>query len=427
MIKQNENNQLNYNKNWKKYINNKNFCILPFTHMNVGTGGEALLCCVAYGDKPIDSNIVGKDINEVWTNEAYKKVRQDMLDGKPVKHCNKCYKEDTLGGGSDRQTHNKRFIARQINNDININVGTGNSTGSPIWADLRPGKFCNLACTMCAVRISSGVYDEHIAYPELGEITGEMDLSTIPTQDWIENDITLESIKKWIPKLTTIKLAGGEPFFMPGVIKLLDWCVDTNNTHLHLDITTNGTRTEGKVLKLLKKFNSVSIQLSMDGIGITNNYIRHKSDWDKVNNAYNTYLSISKKSGRSFNVNLLSTVQAYNAFELVNIIKYWIKKGKQHILLFNFVDWPPDMGIDILPITDRQQIAKEIEDLVKDFPEEFKEQSRINAVIYRLKNDKENINLQNKWAKRTQMYDRIRNKSIFDVHPKLGEYFNKWI
>ena len=68
---------------------------------------------------------------------------------------------------------------------------------------------------------------------------------------------------------------------MPGVIKLLNWCVDTNNTHLHLDITTNGTRTEGKVLKLLKKFNSVSIQLSMDGIGITNDYIRHKGDWNK--------------------------------------------------------------------------------------------------------------------------------------------------
>jgi sulfatase maturation enzyme AslB (radical SAM superfamily) len=389
--------------------------------MNVGTEGEALLCCVAYGDKPIDSNIIGKDVNEVWTSEAYKKVRQDMLDGKPVKHCNKCYKEDALGGGSDRQTHNKRFVTKKISNDVDINVETGNNSGAPIWVDLRPGKFCNLACTMCFVRISSGVYDEHVAHPELGEITGETNLSTISTQDWIENDITFESIKKWIPKLTTIKLAGGEPFFMPGVIKLLNWCVDTNNTHLHLDITTNGTRTEGKVLKLLKKFNSVSIQLSMDGIGITNDYIRHKGDWNKVNNAYNTYLSTS------FNVNLLSTVQAYNAFELVNIIKYWVKKGQQYILLFNFVDWPPDMGIDILPITDRQQIAKKIEDLVKDFPEELKEQSRINAVIYRLKNNKENINLQNKWAKRTQMYDRIRNKSIFDIHPKLGEYFNKWI
>ena len=88
MTKQNENSQLNCNKNWEKYIDNKNFCILPFTHMNVGTEGETLLCCIAYGDKPIDSNIVGKDVNEVWTNDAYKKVRQDMLDGKPVKHCN---------------------------------------------------------------------------------------------------------------------------------------------------------------------------------------------------------------------------------------------------------------------------------------------------------------------------------------------------
>lgn len=419
MIKQKEK-KLVYN-NWHKHIDNKNFCILPFTHMNVGTSGEALLCCVAYGDKPIDQNISGKDINDIWTGEEYQKIRQDMLNGKPVKHCDKCYKEDESGGGSDRQTHNKRFREQEIKNDIDLNVITGNSTGSPLWTDLRPGKFCNLSCTMCFVKISSGVYDEHVANPELGEITGELDLSSISTQDWIENEVTFESIKKIIPKLSTIKLAGGEPFFMPGVIKLLNWCADTNNTHLHLDITTNGTRTEGKVLKLLKKFNSVVIQLSMDGIGFTNDYIRHHCNWNNVDKSYDTYIN------SFFKVNLLSTVQAYNAFDLVNIIKYWIKKGRHNLLLFNFVDWPADMGIDILPLTDRLQIADQIENLVKDFPQEFKEQSRINALVYRLKNDVENIDLQNKWAKRTQMYDKVRNKNIFDVDLRLGGYANKWI
>ena len=408
--------------NWQQQVkDNKHFCVLPFTHMHLSTDNAAKLCCVADWRESLFEDLTDKTFEEIWNSPAYQKIRQDMIDGKPIKACHMCYALDEKGGGSDRWAHNNYF--KEPTHDWDISVETGNTTEKPLWLDLRPGRFCNLGCRMCFVAVSSTFADEHKKHPELEEVTGE---SWFELQEWINNPTMYESLQALIPHIKTIKLAGGEPLFMPGVIKFLKWCVDSGNTHLHLDITTNGTRGKGKVINWLEKFDSVDIQYSIDGIGYTNDYIRHPSEWNTIETNYHMYRNISSVS----TVNILSTVQAYNVFDLPNIIDFW-KEHEEHsnnILVFNHVNWPEDMSIDIIPHDDRMKIADQIEQRVETLPEYRKTQCRMDATVFRLRSKFYNLDERRlNWAKRTVKYDQIRNQDIGLVHPKLAEYRDQWL
>lgn len=387
--------------------------------MHLGTDSKARPCCVSSWEENIDSDISGKTLEQIWTSKEYEKLRRSMLEGKEVPACSGCYKIDKNGGGSDREMHNKWFSAP--NDDWDINPVTGNTNNNPIWMDLRPGRFCNLGCTMCAVGVSSTFAEEIKKYPKLEEVTGQ---NYYDVNDWIEDESLYTSLQNMIPHIDTIKLAGGEPLFMPGVIKLLRWCVESGNTHLRLDITTNGTRSKGKVINWLEKFKRVDIQYSIDGIGYTNDYIRYPSKWDIIDENLKYY----KTTDNIKTLNILATVQAYNAYDLTNIFDYW-KENCQDTLVYNMVNWPSDMSIDILPSDERNNIANELELKANMLSDSSRRQSRIDAVILRLRNpDVKNIDeLRYTWAKRTKTYDEIRNNDISRVNIKLKEYMEEWL
>jgi sulfatase maturation enzyme AslB (radical SAM superfamily) len=403
---------------WKKQVKeNKAFCILPFNHMHVGTDSNVKLCCIADFKNPLSKDVTTTTMSEIWVGAEYQRIRQDMLNGIKVEQCKGCYSLEKEGGtGSDRVAHNHWFNPPE---GWDIDVEKGNTTGHPTWVDWRPGRFCNLGCRMCFVSTSSTIADEHRDNPELSDVTGE---GWFDVKDWIDDDKTYKDMQAMIPHLKTIKIAGGEPFFMQGVIKLLKWCIDSGNTHLRLDITTNGTRMQGKVLNWLKEFSSVDIQFSIDGVGYTNDYIRYGSEWPKLVTAYQQYL----ESG--FTTNLLATVQVYNLHNIPDIIQFWKDSGSNNNLILNFVNWPTEFKIDVLPIEYKRQVAVEIERVAADIPDWQRELFRINALLQQLSESTPNdvYERRKKFVKRTRAYDKLRNQSITQVSSKLSQLLEKW-
>lgn len=410
--------------NWQQQVkNNPYFCVLPFSHIHFTTDGKANACCMANFNVTLSEDIKGSTVQDIWTGAKYQELRTAMLEGKRHSQCEICYKQDEEGGGSDRQTMNRFFNAPSA--DWDVDVVNGNTDGHPLSVDMRPGRFCNLGCRMCFVAVSSYIADEHKKHPELTSVSGE---KWFDVEEWIDDPVMYASIQELIPNLRSIKLAGGESLFMPGVIKLLSWCVESGNTHLHLDITTNGTRTQGKIIKMLSKFKAVDIQYSIDGIGAVNEYIRYPSEWSVIDESYKRY----KQMDNVKSVNILSTVQIYNAFELVNIIDYWMDNGAQDNLIFNFVNWPRDLAVDILPLEDRQEIARQIQDRASKMTEAQRQQFRVDALVYRLNQTVESFNgadldtLRKNFSARTKKYDEIRKQDINTVSKRLAQYVNDW-
>ena len=417
MTEKQENKKLNLQELVK---NNSAFCIMPFNHSYVTTNGNANLCCIADWGNPIEENVIGKDINSIFQSDKYKQVRKNMLEGIKEPRCYICYNQDAQGGGSDRQSQNQRFLKEYGNDyipDINVQY--------PAWADLRPGRMCNFGCRMCWGAVSSTIDEENRAHPETKEVTWD---EPVDVDEWINDPTCFDSIKEQAEHIRVLKLAGGEPLFMQGVIKLLRWCVESGlSEHIHLDITTNGSRTQGKVLKLLEKFSGVDIQFSMCGIGYTNDYIRYGADWNQLDSAYKDYVA-----NPNIRTHLLSTAQFYNIFDLENIIDYWCKHGDKHSnLIFNVVNYPEDQQFDILPKQERLQVADRLENAMHSkLPQHLWDVSRLEHVCSRLREDfdPEVIDAQRKrMAKRTQMYDRIRKQDIELVHPRIAELCKQWL
>lgn len=406
--------------NLRKQVNdNPAFCIMPFNHSYVTTTGSANLCCIADWGDPIEADVSGKSLLDIFRGDEYKRIRTNMLNGIKERRCHICYGQDKDGGGgSDRVSQNKRFL-RELGDDFELDI----DVQFPTWSDLRPGRMCNFGCRMCWGAVSTTIDKENRAHPETKEINWD---EPIDVGEWLDSPISFESVKESVKHMDVLKLAGGEPLFMPGVLKLLKWCVESGNTDIALDITTNGSRTKGKVIKMLSKFDRCYIQFSMCGIGYTNDYIRHGADWNELDSAYKQYAQQD-----NITLNLLATAQIYNIFDLVNIIKYWYDNGAQNNLIFNVVNYPEDQRFDLLPKDMRLKVANELEEAMHKYvPDRLHSISRLDHIISKLRLDfdpediaKNRIRL----AKRTQMYDKIRNQDIGLVHPELERLCSEWL
>ena len=115
---------------------------------------------------------------------------------------------------------------------------------------------CNLNCTICFNR---GFKRQRI----------------ITVDEWCR-------IIHSIPKRSKIILFGGEPFFYPGIGKILDYIQDVNKKeerHWGIESFTNGVLTD-KILDNLKGKEKLKLIFSIDGLSDTHDAIRGKGAFD---------------------------------------------------------------------------------------------------------------------------------------------------
>ena len=112
-------------------------CILPWMHLYGDVKGQYNLCCHI---SDLDNSIgtYKEPISSIFNNEKYKKIRTQMLSGDVPKRCKKaCYDIEDLGGESNRQQVNKRFVKfAKLQDHTNED---GSVLNHPIYLDIRFG------------------------------------------------------------------------------------------------------------------------------------------------------------------------------------------------------------------------------------------------------------------------------------------------
>ena len=149
----------------------------------------------------------------------------------------------------------------------------------------------------------------------------------------------------------------------------------------------------------------------------------------QLDKAYKHYLSIPQ-----LNVHLLATAQIYNAWELPKLLDYWLENGVRGNFVFNPVNGPIDLILDIIPYEYRIEIAQDLEKRLPLLTDEQIRISRLMHIISRLTtpyDDLETIErhkgYRNHLVKRTLTYDRIRNQDVTKIHPKFTEIWKQWL
>ncbi len=336
----------------------KNYCALPFGHVNIKTDGSYQMCCLQNSDHGIN---IARDSHEQWLDSDFvSQFRQDFKQDQRHPACKECWNREDIGMSSLRQRSAKEYRILGINNFeskiVNVEVMVGN--------------LCNLKCIMCNENNSSALLAENKKL----KIT-----STQPSQyQWskqsFENLSNLLSSTK--PKVISIR--GGEPFYNKDLLKVCQNLDDDVFQKTLLHVTTNGTVWSSDWHAVLSKFKLVRIMFSIDATEKLFEYIRFPANWTTVDKNVSI---ISQLPNVKSVINCV--VQNMNISNIGSVIEYAEDKGI--FLQFDKLTKPNFMQFTNLPQSSRQYAIEHLNKIIGKIPK-YSMKLELEAMLHNLQN-----------------------------------------
>jgi MoaA/NifB/PqqE/SkfB family radical SAM enzyme len=377
----------------------KTFCISPWTQTVLKTSGNLGPCCAF----PSPLSIKDLSIKEFFNSEWTKNIKNKMLNGEQIEGCSGCYQHEKKFNSSLRTKTNSLF-------DLTKFEEIENNT-YPMELELQISNICNLKCLTCRPEDSSAFLTED-------KIIG---ISNFPANKFILDANTVEKIFAELSreKINTIDLRGGESMMVPNIKKLLDNI--SNADEVELKIQTNGTIFDNEWYRIMNKFREVNIMLSIDGFDTDNNYIRFPADWSAILKTISAMQTIKKLR---FSINC--TVSNINLPILPKFLNWLIEEKIESG--FSPVQTPNYFELSILPKAILVDTLAEIKPYQGKFGHEYTN-SQFNNIIFYLEtiiNNKSelDITLWQKFCEIIDIRDTFRKNSIFNIQPKLKEYWH---
>lgn len=284
-------------------------CAYPWVHFAYTIKGKIRPCC--------RFNTGGELSNY---KDEFRWLRTRMLYGSKTKECETCYIQ---GKRSMRENANRDFDLENL--DLNEDFLALKSI------ELSLDNLCNLECKMCDSKFSSNLYKRDKFINNLDRNLGPKP-SKVPKSriDELKNmDIN------WA-NLEMIKILGGEPFFSPNFLTILEHIEkNCNISDMTLEVISNCTIIPSdKVLAIMNKFKLVNLTASIDGVGVHNDYQRLGSHYKETIANYCHILNILNNISHP-HVHSTYTILTLNFF--MADMEYWIEKYPDWSVSFNLV------------------------------------------------------------------------------------------
>jgi MoaA/NifB/PqqE/SkfB family radical SAM enzyme len=232
--------------------------------------------------------------------------------------------------------------------------------------ELKLNNLCNLKCRMCHPGDSTSWNDwSEIKdfYKDEGRVIYQLvkdhNLENKPLLDKFEdNPNWWTSLEKNLPYFRRVEFAGGEPLMDPQHYRILDMLAPYGD-QIEIKYATNLT-TLGKnnrtIWEYWPKFKSVAVNVSIDGIGDSYEYIRGNASWaELINNIkqIQTIPNISRIVGAV-------AVQASNVLILDKMIEYFLN-DLGIVFYTNMVKYPNVLSVQVLPLDLKELAIKRLE------------------------------------------------------------------
>jgi MoaA/NifB/PqqE/SkfB family radical SAM enzyme len=408
----------------------------PFTGLATREDGAIKACCRSH---PV-GNIQCHSLEEIWNNKTMRRIRQQVLNDERPPECEPCFNLEDQGVESLRMRHTSGKIPEARINLYPNALDTLKADYSMPFEiptmELKLNNLCNLKCRMCHPGDSTSWNDwdqvEEFYKKEnniIAVLVDEHDLKNKPHLDkFQDNPEWWASLEKLLPYFRRVEFAGGEPLMDPQHYRILDMLAPYGS-NIEIKYATNLT-TLGKsnrtIWEYWPKFKSVAINVSIDGIGDSYEYIRGNASWSElVNNIkqIQTIPNVSRIVGAV-------TVQVSNVLVLNKIIKYFLD-DLGIIFHSHRVEYPRQLSAQVLPFDLRDLAIKRLQAValqVKDF-KMCKDKPKL--LDYTLGQIQDNINYlqsrdqSDKWTECIEFNRRLdvtRNQSFLDVTPEFKLY-----
>lgn len=273
------------------------FCPAPWTHICLELGGLTRTC--TYG-RTVLGNSRDQSVEDILKGNVLQDIKQSIANGEWNPNCVYCKDSEQVGGRSEREL-NLKFVKQStvdvINADIDYHCVEHASVN---WNNL-----CNLSCTYCGPRNSSG-WSKKLNIPIAIDVNKE--------------ESAVEYIAGNKNTLHSLLLGGGEPLLQKSVERLLTKL----NPSTAISITTNLSvpLENNPVFNTILKSNlQVTWMISFDGIGDKFEYVRDGADWE----LFKHNISVLQQHNQS--VVAHPAYSLYCAFDLKEYYAFCIEQG----------------------------------------------------------------------------------------------------
>jgi len=335
-------------------MNSKTFCMHPFTGLATREDGAICVCCRSH---PIGF-IKDAPLEYHWNSEVMQRIRRQVLIGERPSECEPCFSLEDQGVESLRQRHIAGKIPEaRINLYPDALTKMQHDFTMPFeipTMELKLNNLCNLACRMCHPMDSTSWTDwgevkefykaeNNIMYA----IVEEHGLERKPFLDkFQDNPEWWASLEKNLPYFRRVEFAGGEPLMDPQHYRILDMLAPYGH-QIEIKYATNLSmlgKSNRTIWDYWPKFKSVAVNVSIDGIDKSYEYIRGNASWaELVNNIkqIQTIPNISRIVGAV-------TVQVSNILELDKICEYFLN-DLGIVFHTHRVEYPKILSAQVLP------------------------------------------------------------------------------
>lgn len=332
-------NNISYNEKIAWIKNNQHVCLNPFQtyYYQVEFDGQR-------DPNQQRAKLRNNCCCNIKPNANIEVVKDNILKGICSSECQNCWELESQTGSSERTMSLINIDSRTLNNFIE----TGNCTS--YHYRIKFSNLCNLACRTCSPTFSSKyaqTYKSVIPQDLYNDISSNPEVWASITNSIIETCKTHQSV--------TVTLLGGESLIQPGAVKLIDWLVD-NQLPVSLNITTNLTNLNTKVVERLQYFKHIDFALSIDSVNINYEYVRWPAKFSTIEQnlaVASTYTNASLTIQPVWSLN--------NIFYINEFLNWWHKwfTTNKEIPIKNVVMHRPHfMTIQNLPVRYRQQLLE---------------------------------------------------------------------
>ena len=326
----------------------------PFTGLATREDGAILVCCRSH---PI-GDITTDTLENIWNNETLRNIRRQVLNDERPCQCEPCFSLEDQGVESLRQRHiSNSFPESRIKLYPNSLDKLNSDYTMPFelpTIEIKLNNLCNLKCRMCHPMDSTSWNDWH-AVEEfyikennyMVQAIKDLNLIQKPYLDkFCDNSQWWDSFEKLLPYFRRVEFAGGEPLMDPQHYKILDM-LSIYGDRIEIKYATNLTmlgKNNRTVYDYWHKFRSVAVNVSIDGIFDSYEYIR-------TNAKYNILIDNIKKIQLIPNVSRIVgsvAVQVSNVLVLDQMIEYFLNELGV-VFYTNIVKYPNVLSIQVLP------------------------------------------------------------------------------
>ena len=401
--------------NTKTFLLNESkvFCMFPWVHLNVTPKGDIYPCCSNNYTAPFGSTKT-HSLKEAFNNDQMKALRLDMLNERQSKICEFCYKHEEAGPHSFRN-YSKEQFSNRFDEIVPTTLDDGTVPEFKMhYFDIRFSNICNFKCRTCGSEFSSQWGAEmRKHYDKKHPIVIHAD----------KNGDLLKEVLGQIEHIDLAYFAGGEPLITDEHYVMLEEMIRLGRTDITLRYNTNASSIKYKnydILDLWKHFKKVELSCSIDHYGERAEYMRHGTDWGKVES---NLLSFRKLDYVSFQINTVFSI--YNYLTIGEFYEYLKSKN-----IVRGDDWYHSLYLAVNPgYYSAQSLPKELKAIAREKADAFcLANTDSNPVLRRLVHDAASFATPDTWSifgkeflGHTASIDKIRGESFWDTFPELNK------